>query len=68
MNTKIGKCNAHGHTVVVERDDDGNVRASIGGTLIDPLPDQQSTKKTMVTCNSCVEKVNELGLPELETD
>lgn len=64
MITKSGKCAAHGHAVVVMRDVDGNVQATVGDTMIDPLPDEESTEPIMIACPSCVDLVNELRLQD----
>lgn len=60
---KTGKCKAHNHPVVVERDIDGNVRASVGTTIAEPLPDEGQRDAVVVACQSCVELVHELRVP-----
>ncbi|MES2758531.1 MAG: hypothetical protein V4693_14255 [Pseudomonadota bacterium] len=60
---KTGKCKSHGHPVVVERDVDGNIRASVGTTIVEPLPDEGQSGISIVACQSCVELVHELRLP-----
>lgn len=60
---KTGECKLHNHPVVVERDIEGNVRASIGLTIAEPLPDDGQSGDVVVACQSCVELVHELRLP-----